>query len=854
VRWLEELAQDARFSARLLLHSPLFTVVIVTSLALGIGANTAIFSVMNALMLRPLPVAAPGQLLLLSHQTLRETEYAWSYPLYEEFRDHADALDGILCIAGSGKTRASFDSAGSGSEPEFVENQRVSGNYWAVLGVHAVIGRTFTWEDDQLHNPHDVAVISYAFWRSRFNLTPQVVGRSFILYNTRFTIVGVAPPWFHGTRPDEQPQVWTPITTLQHLSPQTSNFTAHGDWWLILFARLRPAATRAQAQAQLDTLFQVDHRERLMRWGSQLTAQQLAEEQSRRVELQPGATGFSWNRDRYSRWLYVLLTVAGLVLLIACVNVATLLLSRAALRRREIAVRLSIGAGRWRLCRQLLTESVLLSVVAGAFSVLVAMWGSRTLVAFVSGDEPLNLSLTLDWRMFAFVVALSIVTGVLFGVAPALRLTRMEIGPVLKAAAGRTNTGGLRIRFDKGLIVAQVALALLLVTTAALFMRTLEKLNSVDTGFDRDHVLLFSLDLGPTYGHSVAMRWNLYHRMLSELQRLPGTIAASFSMIPYLSHSSWTDNVVPEGYARRRDEDVTSYGITVGPGFSQAAGLRLVAGRDFGPQDELQPSSDQPNPGATPILPPVMIVSESLARYYFGRQDPIGRYFHWDSMEPDAHKGRMRVIGVVNDTSYLTLRNPKPRTFYLPFFETAGEFGANATFLTRTYGSPDAISATVQKLASQIDPRIQATEIKTMRHVIENDTLQERVLALLSGLLSGFALVLISLGLYGVTAYSVTSRTSEIGLRMALGAQPGNVLRMVLREVAALIGIGAALGLLLASALGRLLQSQLFGVGPHDPEALAFAVGIMLAVGVLAASIPALRATRIDPMVALRYE
>ncbi|PYT18546.1 MAG: hypothetical protein DMG59_03950, partial [Acidobacteria bacterium] len=772
---------------------------------------------------------------------------------YEQFRDHADALAGVICIAGGGKTRASFDSVASESRPEVVEQQRVSGNYWTGLGVRAVIGRTFTVEEDQLRHPQDVAVISYAFWKSRFNLNPQVVGRSFILYNTRFTIIGVAPPQFRGTRPDQQPQIWTPITTLQHLSPQTSNFTAHGDWWLTVIARLRPGATRAQVEAQLDTLFQVDHREQLARWGSQLTAQQLAQEQGRHVELQSGATGFSWNRDRYSRSLYVLLTVAGLVLLVACVNVANLLLARGVLRSREIAVRLSIGAGRWRLCRQLLTESVLLSIVAGVLSAVVAIWGSRTLVAFASGEEPLNLSLTPDWRMFAFVTGLSILTGILFGVAPALRSTRMDISPMLKTATGATAGGGLR-RLDKSLIVAQVSLALLLVTTAALFIRTLEKLRSIDTGFDRDHVLLFSLDLGPAYHGNLGMRWKLYHDMLSELQQVPGAIATSFSMIPYLSHSSWTDNVVPEGYVRRGDEDVTSYGVTVGPDFTRAAGLHLLAGRDFGPQDEFQRPPERPKPGAPPQLPPVMIVSESLARYYFGREDPIGRYFHFDSQDSDAPKGRMRVIGVVNDTTYVTLRNPKPRTFYLPFFQTAGEFGGDATFFVRTYGLPDAISATVQKLANKIDPRIQAQEIQTMRHVIDNDTLQERVLALLSTFLSGFALLLVSIGLYGVTSYAVASRTGEIGIRMALGARPSNVLNMVLQEVAALTVIGAAIGLLLAFALGRLLQSQLFGVGPHDPAALAAAMGIMLVIAVAAASIPALRATRIDPMVALRNE
>ncbi|HTC77481.1 MAG TPA: ABC transporter permease [Terriglobales bacterium] len=852
--WLEQFAQDVRFGARLLLHSPLFTAVVVLSLALGIGSNAAIFSIVDALMLRQLPVTAPDQLVLLSQRTAQEADYAWSYPLYEQFRDHVDALAGVLCIAGGGKTRATFHSVVSDSQPELVERQDVSGGYWSVLGVRAAVGRMFTEEDDQLGDPHDVAVISYAFWKNRFDLDPHVIGRTFILYNTPFTIIGVAPLQFRGTQPDEQPQIWVPVTTRKHLRPGFRAFTEHGSSWLTVIARLRPTATSAQVRAQLDTLFQVDHREQLRRWGSQLTPQQLAEEQTRHVEVESGANGFSWNRDRYSRSLYVLLTIGGLVLLIACVNVATLLLARAAARRREIAVRISIGAGRWRLCRQLLTESVLLSVAAGALSVVVAIWGSRMLVGFASGDEPLKLNLAPDWRMFAFVTGLVIVTGILFGVAPALRSTRMDMSPVLKpATSGILVADKLGLRLDKSLIVAQVALALLLVTTAALFIRTLEKLRSVDTGFDHDHVLLFSLDLGPSY-EKLAVRWGLYHRILAELQRLPGTVAASFSMIPYLSHSSWTDNLIPDGYVRGKDEDVECYGVTVGPDFARAAGLKLLAGRDFGLEDQPQHPPAEPKPGVGPQLPPVVIVSESLARYYFGQQDPLGRYLHFDSPDAEAPQGRMRIIGVVNDTSYRSLRDPKPRAFYIPFFQTAGGFGDDPTFFVRTYGSPDAISATVQKLVSRIDARIQATETHTMRHMIDRDTLQERVLATLSAFLSGFALLLVSLGVYGVTAFSVTRRTGEIGIRMALGAQSGNVQRMVLGEVAVLVAMGGAAGVPLALGLAGLLRSQLFGVGPRDPAALVSAISVMLAVALAAAWIPARRAARVDPMVALRYE
>lgn len=852
--WLEQFAQDLRYAARQLLRSPLFTAVVVLSLALGIGSNAAIFSIVDALMLRQLPVTAPDQLELLSQRTAQEVDYSWSYPLYEQFRDHVDALAGVLCIAGGGKTRATFHSAVSDSQTELVERQDVSGSYWSVLGVHAAVGRMFAEEDDQLGNPHDVAVISYAFWKNRFNLDSQVIGRTFILYNTPFTIIGVAPPQFRGTQPDEQPQIWVPVTTRKHLEPGFRAFTEHGSSWLTVIARLRPTATSVQLRAQLDTLFQVDHREQLRRWGSQLTAQQLAEEQARHVEVESGATGFSWNRGTYSRSLYVLLTIGGLVLLTACVNVATLLLARAAARRREIAVRISIGAGRWRLCRQLLTESLLLSGAAGALSVVVAIWGSRVLVGFASGDEPLKLNLAPDWRMFAFVTGLAIVTGILFGVAPALRSTRMDMSPVLKPATTAILVADKRgLRLDKSLIVAQVALALLLVTTAALFIRTLEKLRSVETGFDRDHVLLFSLDLGPSYD-KLAARWGLYHRTLAELQRLPGTVAASFSMIPYLSHSSWNDNLVPDGYVRGKDEDVECYGMTVGPDFARAAGLKLLVGRDFGLEDQFQHPPEEPKPGVAPQLPPVVIVSESLARYYFGQRDPIGRYLHFDAPDAEAPQGRMRIIGVVNDTNYRSLRDPKPRAFYIPFFQTAGEFGDYPTFFVRTYGSPDALSATVQKLVSTIDARIQATDIHTMRHMIDRDTLQERVLATLSAFLSGFALLLVSLGVYGVTAFSVTRRTGEIGIRVALGAQSGSVLRMVLGEVAILVAIGGAAGVPLALTLAGLLRSQLFGVGPRDPAALVGGISVMLAVALVAAWIPARRASRVDPMVALRYE
>jgi len=537
-------------------------------------------------------------------------------------------------------------------------------------------------------------------------------------------------------------------------------------------------------------------------------------------------------RQQFRQPLLILLAVVGLVLLIACANVANLLLARAAARQKEITARLALGASRLRLVRQLLTESALLAMIGGALGLIFAYWSARLLLSYLPGHETLSLNLDLDARVLGFTMTVSLLTGILFGLAPALRATRLDLTSALKDQIGDARIGQSRLPLNKILVVTQVALSLFLLIGAGLFVRSLQKLRGLDLGFDRENVVLFSLDLGT--GYDAARATNLFRRLLERLETLPGTRSASLSSYGLLSNNYWGDKVIAQGYTPRPDEDLTCHGQIIGPRFFETMGIPLLLGRDFSSQD------DQ--------LRRVAIINQAMARDFFPNENPIGKRFSIIGQTDQP----IEIVGVVKDAKYQTLRERAPRTFYLPFFQQLG--ASDTTFELRTFIQPAGLAESIRRVALELDPKLQIIGLRKMNDVVDSALTQERFVAQLAGFFSLFALLLAAIGLYGVMSYTVSHRISEIGIRMALGAQAVDVIKLVMRETALLVGIGVIIGLGAALAFTRLISSLLFDLTPTDPLTIALASLLMIASAALAGFLPARRACRVDPMIALRYE
>ena len=851
----DELFQDLRYGVRMLLKSPGFTAVVVLTLALGIGANTAIFNLTNAALLRPLPVKDPQQLTLFTIVDPQGSANSFNYPLIEQFVQNNHSLTGIAAATGAERTRMS--EPGAGGQVEMVQATRVSGNFFSVLGVGAVAGRTLTEDDDKASEPQPVAVISYHFWKRRFGLDPSVVGKKIILDDFPFTIIGVAPPGFFGFEVGDRPDVWWPLRMIPVAAPNNQILTESGSWWLRVMARLKPGVSIEQARAEMDLIFKNQINQIAPERAAAFTPAQRRNHFERSIRLDSGRTGFTYLRRTITQPLLILMTVVGLVLLIACANVANLLLARAAGRRKEIAVRLALGAGRWRLIRQLLTESFVLTALSGALGLLFAYSASGLLLSYLPQQRTFTFDLTPDARVLGFTFIVSMLTGILFGLAPALRATRLDLTSSLKDTAG-AGGGRVRLELHKALIVAQVALSLFLLVGAGLFVRSLQNLRDLDAGFNRENIALFRLDLGGDY--TLPRRLNLYKQLLERLERLPGAQAASLSNINLLSGNNSTAGIVVEGYAARSDEDLNCHQLLVGPKFFATMGIPVLLGRDFGSQ-ELQPpdgfngtppAAGQPSQSSLAFSGPIpAIINQTMARYFFGTENPLGRRFHYRG--GSRRNVSIEVIGVVKDSKYRTLREETPRTFYLPFFQWTREGGVGAVQL-RTFGDPTGVTAAIQRTVRELDPQIQVLNLQTMNDVVNESLTQERFVAQLAGFFSLFALLLACIGLYGVMSYAVARRTSEIGVRMALGAQRGDIIRLVMREVMMLVTAGMILGLGAALAATRLVTSLLFGLQPGDPTTIALAALLMLAVAALAGYLPARRASRVDPMVAMRCE
>ncbi|HEV2381807.1 MAG TPA: ABC transporter permease [Terriglobia bacterium] len=829
----ETVFHDLRYGLRQLRRSPGLTAVIALSLALGIGANTAIFSVINAVMLRMLPVQDPERLVQIGFQGNHGAESfvgeSFSYPVFHDLRQHNQVFTDISAFDYWDSFDAHLPSRDAGAG-ENIKGQLVSANFFSMLGVNAVIGRTFAPDEDNGDGAHPVAVISYALWTRLFARDTAVLGRKVAVDNTPLTIIGVAPRYFGGVNPGKTCDLWAPVTMQpQMMGGEFEYLKDSAVHWLTLVARLKPDISADQARANLDLIFQQLQRQQDLSGFSETERKDFF---THRIVLLPAARGTDYLRKEFQQPLFLLMGMVGLVLLIACVNVANLLLARASARQREIAVRLALGAGRRRLVRQLLTESVLLAFIGGAFGVLFAYWGSPLLVILMSrGQNQVMLNVHPDLRVLVFTVLIALITGIAFGLAPALRATRT---PSSLGSRHLTATRAGR-RLGQTLVVAEVSLALVLVVGAGLLIRTLRNLETLDPGFDRQNVLLFGLD--PTRaGYKDERLAELYQRLLERLKQMPGVRSASFSFLTPISGGGWDNFIFVEGYTPGPGEDMDADINSVGPAFFDTLRTPLLLGRDFGLGDRRD-------------SPPVAIVNQAMARRFWGGRSPIGRRFGWGQ---GRRKAEYNVVGVVGDAKYLSLREKAPPTAYLCALQSKDWGGV--TFEVRTAASPSGFTPQIRDLLRGVDSRLTAPEAKPLAEQVDESLYQEKLVSTLSSFFGLLALVLACIGLYGTMSYAVSRRTNEIGVRMALGAGRGGILRMVLREALLLAAIGVAIGLPSAWAATRSIASMLYGLKATDPLTILAATLVMAAVAAFAGYLPARRATKVDPMVALRYE
>jgi len=829
--FLETAAQDTRYALRTLRANPGFAATAVLSLALGIGANTAIFSILNAVMLRSLPVEDPQRLVQLGSPDSAGTSpmsINFTNPIWEQVRDHQQAFSGALAYFTD-----RFDLA-AGGESHFAEGVWVSGNFFRVLGVPALRGRVFT-ADDDLHGGGQagpVAVISHRFWKQHYASDPDIAGKTIKLDRHLFTIIGVTPPWFTGLDVDTAYDVAIPIGCEPILHTDRSALAARSWWWLRILGRLLPGETLQQADAKMKALApEVDRATIPQNWDADGQRQYL----KRSFGLRPAATGFSETGSQYRSALLTLMAVVGVVLLIACANIANLLLARAAARQREISIRMAIGAARRRVMRQLMSESLLLSVLGAAGGLLFAVWGSRLLVRFLSktGSE-LQLDTAPDLRVLAFTMGVAVLTGLLFGLAPALRATSVSPNNVLKEHA--RGTAGGRFGLGRALVTGQVALSLMLLVGAGLFLGTFRNLLKTDLGFSRHNVLLVQAAMMQS-DIPREQRPGVYREIVDRLRAIPGVVSASSSGLTPISGTTWNNMVEPEGYSSKGQDDTMLYMNRVSPGYFATMRTPLLLGRDFSEHDDA---------GA----PKVMVIDESAARRFFGAADPIGK-----TIRAESHPGKhdvYQVIGVAKNVKYQEVNEGLLLSAYVACAQDS-DFWPEVSFEVRSERRAETLIPVVRAAIGEVNRGI-SLEFRNFETQVNESLLQARMVALLSAFFGGLALLLAMIGLYGVTAYGVARRQAEIGIRMALGAQPGSVVWLVLREVAGMLAIGTVLGLGASLAAGRLVASLLYGVKPHDAAPLAIAAVVLGIATGIAAYLPAHRAARLDPMVALREE
>jgi predicted permease len=838
--------RDLRLALRASMRSPTFTLTAIASIGLGIGANVAIFTLVDQVLLRPLPVTRPHELVQVTfdgsrhgHNTGDGTEL--SYPMYAELRDNNQVFSGMLC-----RFPYAFH-VGYGDRTELVAGELVSGTYFPVLGMGAALGRALGPEDDRLPGGHPVAVLSHAYWVGHLASDPAVIGRSLIINGRTYTVVGVAQPGFDGIELGRPSQVFVPMMMKEQITPGGNVLDERLRRWVRVSARLRPGVTPEAAAASLRPLFhgclEADVADPEFRGATDDLRQRYLQNRLVVREDAQGSRGF---REGLSRPLRVLMGAAAGVLLIACANVANLLLARGAARQREVAVRLALGAARARLVQQFLAESVLLSLAGGLAGLALSAFGAPLVLGlFASPESPPPVSTSPDVRILAFAFAVSTLTAVLFGLAPALQSSRPDVTPTLKDQAGGVLGGG-SARLRKALVASQLAVSLLLMIGAGLFLRTLHNLLAVDVGFETRALLSFTVDPSLN-GYAPQRTKQLARTLLQRLNATAGVESASLASTRLLEGDEWTADFTIEGYRLGAGEDMEQNCNTIGPGYFHAMGIPLLRGREFDERDEAL--DDLPGKDRRPQFR-VAIANQRFVKRYFGDRNPIGRRIGFG-----ANPGTptpIEIVGVVADSKYTGVRDETPRQLFFPFLESGRP--RFFTVYLRTSRPPEAMFKIVGQLVRRLDPNLPLTAPRTLAQQVDRSLGRERLVATMSAVFGGLATLLAVVGLYGVMAYTVARRTREIGVRMALGASAADIGWMVVREALAVTAAGIVIAVPPAWWLSRLVASQLYGVTASDPLIAVAAIVLLGAVSLLAGLAPSMRAARVEPTAALRYE
>ena len=813
-RWLDDFWRDLRYALRTLGRNRGFAAVAVVSLALGIGANAAIFSLINAVLLRVLPVKEPDRIVQINRISPEGRPAGLSYRLFEYFRDNMTSISGAFAQS-AGDQAIAIDGV-----EEFVTRELVSGAYYTVLGIEPAAGRLLRPSDDVLSPSSPAVVISDRYWKRRFGRSPSAISKAVTIGNRVFTIVGVTPSWFQSARAGHIPDISLPLLPMMS-DVQRTEITNN---WLSLLCRLRPGATVEQADAEVQVL-----------WSSFLQSQVAqAREKDRagilrqRAAAVPSPDGINPFRHDYAQSLVVLMGIVGLVLMLACFNLSGLLFARAAARQREVSIRLAIGAGRGRLVRQLLTESLLLAAIGGTLGLLLASWFSERLVALFVNGRNVTVSAAPDWRVFAFTAVAALVSCVVAGLAPALHAVRFNVNPGLKEAKVRGQQW-----LGKVLVVGQLAVSMILVVGATLFLRTLVNLYSVDRGFEADDVIVVSVRSSRPY--EAARGFAVQRAILERLKGVPGVVSASAAQFLPIGGGLWTRGVQVEGYAFGVNESDSVGFNVIAPDFFQTIGTPLTLGREFDDRD-------------TGASWKVAIVNESFARYFFGDAPPLGR-------RVTSLDTTYEIVGVVRDAKYRNLREPIMKTMYISWLQREEDQPTRYNYLARV-GMPDPMRLVpgLERLVREIDPSLHVRTTLTYATLVDRSIATERIMAMFGGFFGVLALVVAAIGLFGLLAFQVSRRTNELGVRMALGATRPSITRLVLRDVCGLAVAGVLIGTVVALMLSGVARSMLFGLTPNDPAAFVTAAFVLGLTTLIASWLPARRASHVDPLVALRHE